>query len=253
MRCLCILLGIASLLTLRAGAQQPQATPPPLAPGPLLSRAPAYSQWLVSIKYASGAPGASVSVPDAQTKYDQRTLVRKTGDIRYEVTVTADKQKTEKWCRGNVQATVIPGVADPEISQSGSRGRGNTGFADYSKTDFPGFDWISKGNYTGVQTIEGVPCIVFHTGSDSGSAPAASPAPAAGGGAAAIAIPSGGSTAYISDEGRLPVLLVTDNGVNFYQFEAAPTVPLVLPPKVQAAIDFLQARLQQAAAPAAVP
>jgi hypothetical protein len=254
-RWLSLVFGISSLMTLQATAQgRPQSTPVPLAPGPLLNRAPAFSQWLISIKLASGAPGATVAVPDAQTKYDQRTQVTKTGDVRVEISVTADGRKSQKWCQGALQATIIPGVKDPEVAMAGGAiaERGNLGYTDYTKSDFPGFEWISKKNYTGTQTVEGVPCIVFHEDSADGpAAPAASPA--AGASSSASAVPQGGNTAYIAADVRLPVLLVTDAGVNFYQFEAAPSAQLRLPPNVQAAFDQLQNRLRQAAAGPAAP
>jgi hypothetical protein len=233
-RWLCIFFGIASLVG-AAAAQSPQATPPPLGPGPLLKRAPNFSQWLISSKLGSAdAP----LVPDANTKFDQRTLVRKTGAIRYEITAYVDGRRTEKWCQGDFQAAVIPGEANPIVTVRGANAVGG-GFTDYSKSDFPGFEWISKRNYIGVQTMEGVSCIVFHEGSKGGG-----DAPST----------AGGNTAYIAADTRLPVLLQADDGTaTLYQMEAPPSTPLAIPPNVQASFDILQARFQRAAAVPAAP
>lgn len=228
MRWFFIFLGIASIFR-AAAAPLPQGTPEPLAPGPLLNRAPEFSQWLVSVK---SGPSDTAQAPDQKTKYNQVTRVRKTGPIRYEITVNADGRRYEKWCSGDLQATVIPGVKDPEIAMGSGAAKGNMGYTDYSTTDFPGFEWISKTNYTGTQVMAGVPCIVFHIG------PAGDD----------TAIPKKGSTAYIAADSRLPVLLVTDGAITFYQFETPPNAPLALPPDVQSAIDNLTSRLRQAAA-----
>ncbi len=241
-------LAIACLFRAEA-APLPEQTPVPLAPGPLLNRAPDYSQWLVSSK---SGPADAVQAPDQKTKYDQITRVRKTGSIRYEITANADGRRFEKWCTGNLQATVIPGVKDPQIAMASAVAKGNVGYTDYSQSDFPGFEWISRKNYIGTQSMAGVPCIVFHTGPDDTGAAALSGTAAPNPGAP-VAIPKGGSTAYIAADSRLPVLLVADGSMKFFQFEAPPSTPLVLPPNVEAALDNITMRLRQAAAPPPPP
>jgi len=243
MRSFWFLLLFASLSHLQAAG--PAASPVPLAPGPLLNFAPSFAQWLVST--TSGT--AAAVIPDAQTKYAERTLVRKTGPIRYEVTVYDDGRKVEKWCEGADQATIIPGIKNPELSNGAGMAKGNIQFTDYSKADFAGFEWISKGNYVGVQTMEGIPCIVFHvdTTDDGDTA-----TPSTAGTAAGSATPSGRS-AWIDAEKRLPVLLQDDNVITFYQMEPAPTTQLVLPPDVQAAFNVSRAYRAQATAPNPAP
>jgi hypothetical protein len=150
---------------------------------------------------------------------------------------------------------VIPGVAQPEIG-GGSGGKGGLQSPDYSKSDFSGFDWISKKNYNAVATVAGVPCFVFHadvhdsgivdvTGTANLGAPASNPN-------GAPFIPPTGQTAYIDQVSHLPVMLAVEGTIYFYQFQAAPSAPLRLPANVQAAIDQMQAvRAQAAAGPAA--
>jgi hypothetical protein len=242
MRRLSIFLGIASLFRAVA-APLPQGTPEPLAPGPLLNRAPEFSQWLVCVK---SGPSDGAQAPDQKTKYNQVTRVRKTGSIRYETTANADGRRYEKWCSGNLQATVIPGVKDPEVAMGGGEAKGNVGYTDYSKSDFPGFEWIATSNYIGTQVMAGVPCIVFHAGPGGDDDATHNPG-------APAAIPKGGSTAYIAADSRLPVLLVADGAVTFYQFETPPATPLMLPPDVQSAFDHLTSVLRQAAAPPPPP
>ena len=244
MRWLFIFLGIVSLF--RAGASPlPQATPEPLAPGPLLSRAPEFSQWLISV--ASGL--TDPTRPPKNTKYDLRMLVIKSGQIRHEISVTGDGHRSEKWCEGDLQATVFPGERNPSITSRSTTSGGNGGFTDYSKSDFPGFDWISARKYTGTQTMEGVPCIVFHDGpADNGALPSGTPDPNA-----PPPVPKTGRTAYIAADSRLPVLLQVDGVTTFYQFEAPPATPLSLPPNVQVAIDMIHAQDQRAAIAPAAP
>ncbi len=246
MRRLFVLLAIALPHLCPLRAQLPQPTPVPLAPGPLLNRAPDFAQWLVSVK--SGTTSA-VEVPTQKTSYDQRTLVRKTGAIRDLITVTGTGQRTDKWCEGGLQASVPPGGGAPTVSMFSSLVRFNEGFTDYSKSDFPGFDWISRKNYTGRQTIEGVDCIVFHDppGPSTAATPAASPA------GASPVIPPAGNTAYIAADSRLPILLQVDNVTTCYQWMQPPTVQLAPPPEIQAALDQARARLDVAARPPAAP
>jgi hypothetical protein len=187
--------------------------------------------------------------PAKDTKFDLRMMVAKSGPIRCVVSVTSDGHRTEKWCEGGLQATIFPGVQEPSISTRSTTSRGNEGYSDYSKTDFPGFEWISAKNYIGAQTMEGVPCIVFHDGPVSLNAAAAT----TDGTAAAPPVPKTGRTAYIASDGRLPVLLQDENVTTFYQFETPPAAPLTLPPNVQAAFDLIHARLEEAAAPPAAP
>jgi hypothetical protein len=239
MRWFCIVFGIVSLF--HAEAQRPQGTPVPLPPGPLLARAPDYSKWVVSV--TSGTTGDTSQPPNQTTKYDHRTLVEKSGAIRYEVTVSADGSKLEKWRSGNYQATIYPGVENPSIELQGVNGN-HGGFTDYSKSDFVGFEWISRDNYIGVQTMEGIPCYVFHDG-PSGIASSNPNAP--------VTLPQTGSTAYIEADNHKPILLQVDTVTNYYQWEQPPSTPLTLPPNVQAGFERIQAPIQQAALPQAAP
>ena len=241
-----ILLGVASVVPGRAQSA-PQATPPPLGPGPLLARAPAFAQWLESVKGGPMAPG---EVTSAQTKYTQRTLVRKTGDIRNEITAYADGHKSEVWIADGVQAEITPGQV-PVFAMAGANARARAVMEDYSKSDFRGFEWISRKNYTGVQMMAGIPCIVFH---EDDAPPDSDGAPASTGTSANLnAQTGGGMTAYIAADSRLPILLQTDDGATVYQWEQPPQAPLQVPESMLNFINMQQERKQQAAAPPAAP
>jgi hypothetical protein len=245
MRWIYLVLGVA-LLT-RAEAQQalPGVSPVPLPRGPLLNRAPGFAQWLKSTK--NEAPDTA-TIPDQSTKYDVRELVKQTGDVRYEITVTGTVSRTEKWCEGNYQAIVIPGQQPAISARGGSEMGGN--FTDYSKTDFPDFAWVTKRNYAGVETIEGVDCLVFHKADENENAPGAPVGPAAAtssASSAAPSIPQTGDTAFIDLKSRLPVLIHVAGATTLYQFEPPPTAMQALPANLQEAFDFLEARQKRAA------
>jgi hypothetical protein len=236
-------LGMTSLL--RAQAPAPQATPPPLGRGPLLNKAPAFASWLMSIKNGTQD---SIAVPDATTKFDQRILVRKTGDTREEIYVDATGEQTDKWIVDGLQANIDPHTQEASLTGAGSGG----GAAAFDpKTDFSGFEWISRSNYTGVQTMEGIPCIVFHIDPSAGDAPTPSPTPANPN--APATIPQSGDTAYIAYQGRLPVLLQQGGTTTLYQFQPAPSTPLTPPASVQDVINSLKARAQAASQAPAPP
>jgi hypothetical protein len=209
----------------------------------LIARAPAACQWLMSMKSGLATP---TMLADPQTKFDKRTLVTITGPTRREINADTSGQKMEIWYTGGAEATFYPGQKDPTITLQGAnvdaRGISN----DYSKSDFPGFEWITRHNYTGVQMMLGIPCIVFHDGPVdvvAANAPV-NPNPP---------IPQSGSTAYIAADSRLPVLLQTDGGFTMYQWEQPPSSPLTLPAAIQDALGSIQARVQREAAPPAIP
>jgi hypothetical protein len=233
----------AAILTHAQAQTAPQAapTPPPLGPGPLLNRAPAFSQWLFSVKAGAADPRGAL---DPAQKYDQRTLVTVTNGVRREISAYADGHKTENWYASGVQATFTAGQTDPTITVAGANARAGGGiYNDYSKSDFPGFEWISRHNYTGVALMMGIPCIVFHDGP-------LDPTPA---GATPPLIPQTGSTAFIAADSRLPILLQTDIEFTVYQWEQPPSTALTLPVSMQSFINTMQTRYQQAVAPPAIP
>jgi len=217
LRLLILFLGMGSLIDFTVAAQ-PQAASDPLPSGPLLKRAPDSAQWLV-YSYLKGAAEAGAD-PKQKPAFDERTLVKKTGTIRCEITDGALGHNYTKWCSGNLQAQVYPGVKDPVISVSS----GNSGA---SASDFPGFDWISPKNYIGIRKALGMDCLAFQQG--------------------------GGRLAYVSVETRLPVMLQQSEFTYVYQFQTPPAAIQVPPSEVQEAFKVLLERSQRAARKPAAP
>jgi hypothetical protein len=191
-------------------------------------------------------------------KWDRRTLVTKSTPIRYEITSGTDGGRTDIWYDAGCAATLAPGQAAPSfVLQGANRGLGaDVMYSDYSKSDFKGFDWISRGNYIGIQNLSGSNCYVFQSPVD----PKLAAATAATPGIAAV-IPTDGSIAFIiipdpnkpPPPRRLPLLLKDDTGITLYTWEPTPSAPVVLPPAVQNFITGLQARIKAATAPAPAP
>jgi len=232
------LLGLASLLN--ADAQQPLI--PPLPRGPLLNNAPNYAQWLISV---SSQP-FQLDSQTPPTKFDSRTLERKTGSIREQISIAKDQPKLDTWIEGATQCESIEGQKDPRVVLQGNSTFG-TDYIDFSKGDFFGFDWIKKKNYYGQKNVMGQKCILFHISpppDPSTAGPSAAPATAA----AASPTPDPletGTTACIAIDTRLPVVLKETDQTTFYEFQQPPSAPLAPPPQIQAQFDKLNAAVKR--------
>ena len=196
------------------------------------------------VESATGAPTSAPSGSNNNAKPlpPLRKLVVKTGPVRYEVTEQPSGVKIEQWFTNGMVATIVPGAAAPSVAASGaSQSSYSQQTNDHSKSDFDGFDWISKKNYIGAVQLGGGTCIVFHTGSEAGVAPPP-------GGAAPL-----GRTAYITSDTRLPVILQNEDNLTTYEFRTPPNSVLPVPAAVQTAISAVVQRQQSAAAQPAGP
>ena len=122
----------------------------------------------------------------------------------------------------------------------GTSSGGDATFTDFGKADFEGFGWISKRNFDGIEKVMGQDCLVFRdklklTGDNARSGPP----------------PTG--VACISADSRLPVALQLGEESRTYQFGAAPTDMLAIPPKVDALINQWRKTLRQASMPPGKP
>ena len=100
----------------------------------------------------------------------------------------------------------------------------------FSKTDFPGCEWISAGNYKGIQNVDGRDCIVFEdklTVTRNEESPATD----------TPEVSQINVSAHIDLETRLPVSLSMGSETMTFQYGEAPQSNLTLPENVQAAID----------------
>lgn len=222
---ICTSVVLGAVWTLHAQEPSPTAT---LPPGPLLNKAPDFSQWTVTIKREggknadepeeseekSGQRGASAAL--------ERIGVVQTGKIRHEVHVVGAKVVSDTWFLDGAAVSIDPITKVATVSGGG----GGSGGA-----DFPDVDWVSQKNFSGVQTVGKTQCIVFSDrlktgGKDDSTVDA---------------------VAYIDLETRLPVLMKKDN-IYTYQFGARPSAMQVPPADVTEALERYRKRLQRAAA-----
>jgi len=210
-------------------AQQPAAPPaeiPPLPPGPLIQvRAPEMAQWIVTPAQPAQAAAIPAAKPEENAAKPLLIATTKTGKTMLRQRQEPTGQILSTWCVDGQQITLWPdgkhwivqiAKVNPNLPDAN--------YVDYSKSDFPEFAWISKGNYAGIQKFKGVDCIVFkaqiRVESDD-------PAPTS-------------FAAYIDVNTRFPLLLQDGDGIHLYEYKAAPKEPLTLPPQVQSLLGSRQ-------------
>ena len=129
------------------------------------------------------------------------------------------------WTQGTSEVLITPQGKVAILAVSGNPDAPNPYHTDFSASDFQGFEWISARNYTGLEKLQGVDCLVFKE--DSGA-----PAKQADAGSHSLA-----QTAYVELKSRLPIMLVQGDQVSSYEWKAAPQEALAVPPEVRAALD----------------
>jgi hypothetical protein len=222
----------AGILVLAARAAVAQQTPAPLPPGPLIQkRAPNMAFWSVTIKYGSlsGVVFKTSSTP-AKDKTDKAQDIKinivKTNEITLVQRVDQADQAWNTWCLPSLQILVWSDGKTCSETGAPNQDLFNPFYNDFSKTDFQGFDWISRENYAGSETLMGFNCIVFKDAS---------------------------RVAYVETQSRLPVARVDAGQVFIYEWKAPPQAALTLPPNVQALVTQRLKAMQQMAQPAARP
>jgi hypothetical protein len=205
-----------------------------LPSGPLCAtRAPDVAQWQVSYKAqplpkpaANGAAAAPATAkapePDGA---DYQKIIVKNRTLYHVQWTTGSRFAVDKWCLQDVQVTTLPNAQLPVISTPAER---DDYYMDFSKSDFHGFEWISGKNFTGVQSIGGVECMVFKDtlkGQEGETHEA---------------------QAVVDYKTRLPVSLQVGEGLTTYQFSPAPSSQLNPPAKIASLADQWRKRLKQA-------
>ncbi len=234
------LLGMS--LTALAQPQKNQPVPQPLPPGPLLNRAPEFSSWTMSISSAQVAP-KSPDAPQSKPPVELRRLtVTKTKNVYREERQFSDGSTRETWRVGSMQISTLPHSSELIVFEPAAATIGlldPEDYTNYSKTDFPGFEWISKRNYRGVQKIMDTQCLVFGDSLDDISEETRKAMAEAAGEVALPQIQSGRSAtaAWIDLQTRLPMALQKGNKKEVFQFSAPPQAMLALPPKMQHLLD----------------
>ncbi|XHR27654.1 MAG: hypothetical protein ACFUZC_17140 [Chthoniobacteraceae bacterium] len=202
---------------------------------PLPARAPEFSKWTVSF---SAQKSAHEAPPLKQL------TVTKTKTVYHEEAVAATGEKRESWNVNGVEIVTKPGTHQWTILDRNSFGVGAVDTLicpDYSKTDFPGLDWIFSNGFQGTQNVTGVPCIVFKgRGRNSLATPEPDANDEKGPGKAAIVASAkvhSEDLAYLDAATRLPVCIQTRDEARFYQFVTIPPVMQTLPPEIQSALE----------------
>jgi len=234
------LLGIlGASLPLMAQTPGSQPVPQPLLSGPLLNRAPESALWTVIISRTSSRKPEARREKGAPAELQQLTVAKSKTTYREE-RLLSDGTKSEVWRVGAMQISALPGSGELTIfepSPSSIALLDPEAYTDYSKTDFPGFEWISKKNYRGVQELAGRPCLVFEEAASdpSGEAPEGAPQ-----------ILRTSMAAWIDLETRLPVILQKGAKTNAYRFGTPPQGMLTLPPRIQSLLDRRAKALEMA-------
>ena len=203
---------ISAILCIQAGdstAQTAQSSPKPTPPpGPLIQkRAPGFAQWII-VTTVAPAGAKAPEIPAEKPKGPAKTVViTKTGKIINTAILDQDRHIWSVWNDGGLHIVVSPD--GKEIGQAArplDPDAVNPYFLDYSQTDFPGFEWISAGNFEDIKIYQGKKCLLFE---------------------------KPGRIAYIDQDTLYPSALVDAEGIHLYQFQPPPTAMQNLPQNVQ--------------------
>ena len=283
-----LVLSFSGLINAQEPGVRSASSPPPLPPGPWLKRAPAPCQWVVSYTGKSKEPAQPKASP-SQTPVDpsarKTVAVIKTANLLVEVTTRQSGSVVSRWNASGLVLTQVGSGGNWFASAGGSENGFNE--TDYTKSDFPGFDWISEKNYVGVKAVGSQQYLVFHDkvvtmdprdiaplqaeaqqsmnnwlikqeerkSNRTSTAPVnqeEAPPPKFN-----IDDYKMEAVAMIDSATGLPVMLTygttTGNETRTYQFYPAPAVPPSLPPAAKQIVAEQQARLNRLSRPAAIP
>lgn len=158
-----LLLGLPILLQAEEQGQLDQHPPT----GPLLNRTVAPAEWSITItidasttkKTVDGTPTTGASGKEANQAKNQLMQVIKDQNLFFEKTYTAHGEVIESWHAGN---WVVSKFNDKNWNVASGEGNGNTfNYADYTKSDFAGFGWITLNNFSGRRIVMGKKCLIF--------------------------------------------------------------------------------------------
>ena len=217
---LTILVTLAAAVSLAAAEPPPVYEKTPLPTGPLINRAPDFSQWQIAFSYAksaksaagaagaAGAPDAAAAPagaePTAKPHIPKEVTVTRTKPRWHAELVYQDGKKMESWCDGLMRYEVgpEPGMVMPIAEFNPGY---NPAFLEYSTADFPDVDWVSPATYLG--TLKDTPYWVFQQG-------------------------EGGAMVWIDSTTRFPVRWQRAFETRVFKFLAPPTELLTLPGNV---------------------
>ena len=135
--------------------------PPPLPEGPLLKKPADWSAWRIRYTYASDNSAAlnpALAAMSLDSLNLRQVTITRTKPLWSSSSETTSHKKLEQWFTGAARfckasdepGPFLLGIPDPR-------------FPDYSR-GFPDLDWVDAKSYSGVDTVEGHPCLVFTKG-----------------------------------------------------------------------------------------
>jgi hypothetical protein len=142
------------------------------------------------------------------------------------------KQTWNIWIADGHEFSVSPdGQTVAEVAPPANRDVENPLHMDFSKTDFPGFEWVATKNFTGVEEVNDKTCLVFrdvwhNPENDSEGHPSAEGAP---------------RYAAVDYYSRLPVAVAIGGERRDYAFKFPPRAALTVPENVARAFQTLAA------------
>lgn len=273
---------LVSLLALSGGplcAQSTEGAPAPKPP--FVAKAPDNSSWVVRFEPKKKAAKQPEAGPQAgpmtgagaapQASELEEIRVAKAGTTRRIVRKWSDGKAMDAWYLGPICLGEMPGqdgrLEVVVFDASGAAGLVDTrpltlgalSGADYSKGDFPEFNWIRAEHFAGIGSPDSNPYFIFRlTGAAPASAPrradltmpeslrskgSKSPAPSVP--SAPPSVPAAVIEARIDCATKLPLSLDDGSHKRTYTFSMEPP-QLTLPPRFDAALKEFRADLEAA-------
>ncbi|MDR0533798.1 MAG: hypothetical protein LBH01_07575 [Verrucomicrobiales bacterium] len=153
-----------------------------------------------------------------------QTTVTITGTIRHEERIFDKGDRLDQWANEQACVERIPGISQLNVRID------NT----LTQNNFPGFTWINKSNFVGIQKHQGTDCLVFSQRLylEQITLPEHFDPAMVSGEENKV-----NATAYIQVSNRYPVELTFDGETRAYTYLQPPSSMQVIPKEFQAAID----------------
>lgn len=153
-----------------------------------------------------------------------QTTITITGTIRHEERIFDKGDRLDQWANEQACVERIPGISQLNIRIDNV----------LTQNNFPGFTWISKSNFIGIQKHQGTDCLVFSQRLylEQITLPEHFDPAMVSGEENKV-----NATAYIQVSTRYPIELTFDGETRSYTYLQAPSVMQVIPKEFQAVLD----------------
>jgi hypothetical protein len=239
---LSLLVVLAELSSDAIAAAENSILPPKL---PMQARAPDFSHWTEIYTYKDGdkdnaTAGTTPSNPTATAPQEPFRIKQidytKTRGIMHIVTTFTRNIQENRWIIDGKQMVMRTGFPFP-IMLSGHEG---IKVFDFSRTDFPDFQWVLNGKFIGEKVQSGQKYWAFQENGSLEDDPSHSNSPLTA--STSSPSPVGEENmimAEVDETSLLPVLLQSTNQTRTYQFNSPPTEMLQIEPEFQKLLDHL--------------